>query len=123
MTALLVAVGGALGALSRFGLERWSVRRMHERMPWGTLIANLLGACLLGVVAGWEARGLISHDVLLLVGTGYCGALTTFSGFMGQVHQRLRHRDTRVLALTYLIGALVAGLVIAGVGYTVIAGA
>ena len=91
MTALLVVVGGAVGALSRFYTERWSVHHFGERMPWGTALANLAGAALLGAVAGLEQRGAVSHDVLVLVGTGYCGALTTFSGFIGQIENRLRH--------------------------------
>lgn len=118
MTLLLVAVGGSVGALTRFSLERWSVHRFHERMPWGTLVANLLGALVLGTAAGLEERGVLPHAVLLLVGTGFCGALTTFSGFMGQVENRWRHRATRRLAVGYLVGSLAGGVFLAGVAYT-----
>lgn len=118
MTIVLVVLGGAAGALSRYYTERWAVRRFHERVPWGTAIANLVGAALLGAVAGLAQRGVVSHDVLVLIGTGYCGALTTFSGFMGQIESRLRHRATRATALAYGGGSLVAGLVAAWVAYS-----
>jgi CrcB protein len=114
---LLVVVGGAAGAISRYYAERWAVRRFHERVPWGTALANLGGAAVLGVIAGLAHRGTVSQDVLLLIGTGYCGALTTFSGFMGQIETRLRHKATRLLAVQYGIGVVAAGIVIAGVAY------
>ena len=112
MTALLVAAGGALGALLRYLLERAAVRRFRERMPWGTLAANLLGAAVLAFVFALEQRGLVAHEVLVFVGTGVCGALTTFSGFMGQVESRWRHRATRRLAAGYLLTSLALGLLL-----------
>jgi len=117
MSAALVVLGGAAGALSRYYTERWAVHRFHERMPWGTAIVNLAGAAILGTVAGLEHRGAVSHDVLLLVGTGYCGALTTFSGFMGQIENRLRHKATRRLAIVYGAGATAAGIALAAIAY------
>ena len=119
MTVLYVIVGGALGALTRYLAERWAVRHHGERVPWGTALANLGGATLLGAVAGLEHRGAVSHDVLLLLGTGYCGALTTFSGFIGQIESRARHRSTRRIALAYGGASLLAGLALAWLAYTV----
>lgn len=118
MTIVLVVLGGAAGALSRYYTERWAVRRFHERVPWGTAIANLVGAALLGAVAGLAQRGVVSHDVLVLIGTGYCGALTTFSGFMGQIENRLRHKASRVLAIRYGVTITVAGLALAWATFT-----
>jgi len=118
MTALLVAIGGAVGALSRYYTERWAVHRYRERVPWGTAIVNLAGAALLGAVAGLEQRGAVPHEVLVLVGTGYCGALTTFSGFMGQIENRLRHKASRALAIRYGLGVTAAGLALAWLTYT-----
>ena len=73
MTAvLLVAVGGALGASVRYGLvSAWSAR-----FPWAILTANLAGSFGLGLLL---ARA--QDDVLLFLGVGFCGALTTFSTF------------------------------------------
>lgn len=118
MSALLVGVGGALGALLRFWVERWAVHRFHERVPWGTAIVNLVGAGVLAAVVGLEQRGLVTGQVVLLVGTGFCGSLTTFSGFIGQIENRLRHRSTRGLAVRYGIGVTAAGLALAYLAYT-----
>lgn len=119
MTIVLVIVGGAIGALSRYYSERWAVRRFGERVPWGTAAVNVAGAALLGAVVGLESRGAISHEVLLFVGTGYCGALTTFSGFMGQIESRARHRATRRVAIAYATSSLAAGLLVAWLSFTV----
>lgn len=118
MNAMLVIIGGAAGALVRYQLERWSVHRFRERIPYGTAIANLAGAFVLALVVG--AAGRVPEWLVLLVGTGFCGALTTFSGFMGQVENRLRHRSTRGLALGYGLGVTVAGLALAWVGLRVV---
>lgn len=109
MSALAVAAGGALGALARYWLERYAVHRVGERVPYGTLAANLIGAALLGAVFGLHERGTVSDTLLLFLGTGFCGALTTFSGLMGQVWSRARHVGTRALAFTYLVGTFAAG--------------
>ena len=119
MTALFVMVGGAVGAVTRYWLERWSVHRFRERVPYGTAIANLAGALILGLVVGGASRGAVPHEVLVLVGTGFCGALTTFSGFMGQVENRLRHASTRGIALAYLAITVLGGIALAALGLRV----
>ena len=109
MSVLAVAAGGALGALVRYWLERYAVHRVGERVPYGTLAANLIGAALLGAVFGLHERETLSDTWLLFLGTGFCGALTTFSGLMGQVWSRARHVRTRALAVAYLGGTFAAG--------------
>ena len=112
-----VIAGGAVGALIRFMTERWSVHRFHERIPYGTLIVNLGGSLILGIAVGLHEHGVLDDGMLTLVGTGFCGALTTFSGWIGQIHSRGRHRDTRMVAVTYLVVSLIAGFALASVGY------
>ena len=58
-------------------VQRW----YGGRFPWGTLAVNVLGSLLLGLVLGAGASGAASAEVLTLVGTGFCGALTTYSTF------------------------------------------
>jgi fluoride exporter len=84
MTVLLVGVGAALGAPLRFVVER----RLASSYPWGTWVVNVVGSAVLGATAGWLAGqgGTTSATALLaLVGTGFCGSLTTFGGFAAQV--------------------------------------
>jgi len=79
MTALLVVAGAALGAPLRYLVDLFVQSRHDGLMPWGTLAVNVSGSLLLGTVAGVvDATG--GHEWLLaLLGTGFCGALTTFS--------------------------------------------
>lgn len=78
----LVMCGGSLGAVSRYGISLLSVRIWGTGFPWGTLIVNLVGCFLIGVLFTLAARArLLTPDMRLLLITGYMGALTTFSTF------------------------------------------
>jgi CrcB protein len=83
--ALLVAAGGAAGSLSRYALAAWAARIFKGTLGAGTLAVNLIGCFLIGLCAGWLARGLFSpgtsQALRLLVITGFLGGLTTFSAF------------------------------------------
>jgi CrcB protein len=76
VTPLLVALGAAVGAPTRFVLGRLLDGRVH----WGTLIVNLAGSFVLGVLT---SAG-VSPSALALLGTGFCGGLTTYSSFSVQ---------------------------------------
>ena len=92
-------VGSALGAMLRFACERLSVKLVGEKFPYGTLSANVLGSLLLGVV--WTSAATSAFELFLI---SFCGAFTTFGGFIGQIHSRLRHDSTKFSG--YLYGAL-----------------
>ncbi|MFN8167607.1 MAG: CrcB family protein [Candidatus Nanopelagicales bacterium] len=81
-TALLVALGAVVGAPLRFAVERL----LASTYPWGTWLVNVVGSAVLGVLAGvaQSAQG-APVALVALVGTGFCGALTTFGGFAAQV--------------------------------------
>ena len=111
---LAIALGGALGATMRIALTQ--VFPVGDGMPWTTLAINVAGAFLLGIAAtltagddpleGWR---------LPLVGTGFCGALTTFSGLCLESLE-LADRGSSGLAVQYLSLSLVAGIGAALVG-------
>ena len=111
-----VLAGGAIGAVIRFMLERTSVHRYGERVPYGTLVANVLGALVLGAAVGMHERAVLSDAWLAFVGTGVCGALTTFSGFIGQIYTHARHADTRNVAIGYLAVTFALGIAAASLG-------
>lgn len=113
----VVLLGGAIGALVRYFVERGSVRRFGERIPYGTFVVNALGSLALGAAVGLHERGQITDTALLLVGTGFCGALTTFSGWAGQIYTRGRHLETRMVAAAYLGISVFVGVVLAWLGY------
>ncbi len=78
----LVAVAGAVGTLARYGLSNWVQKVGGEKFPWSTLVVNLLGCLLFGLVfALAEERQLISARLRLVLLTGFMGAFTTFSTY------------------------------------------
>ncbi|MGZ4609301.1 MAG: fluoride efflux transporter CrcB [Actinomycetes bacterium] len=81
MTVLLVLVGGAIGAPLRYLTDLFVQSRHDSVFPWGTFTVNAGGSLILGATAGAVATTGGPPWVLALVGTGFCGALTTFSTF------------------------------------------
>ena len=82
MTYLYIALGGALGALSRYGMSSGMTRLLGHSFPYGTAAVNLLGALVMGVVIGllakWSKDTVLFHPLLVV---GFLGAFTTFSTF------------------------------------------
>lgn len=109
---LYLAIAGALGALSRYGLSGLSYRVLGEAFPWGTLVVNVLGSFLIGLIAHLG----LSTDVLspasrTAVTVGFLGALTTFSTFSYETIGYLEDGDWRTAALNItanLIACLLA---------------
>ena len=77
-SVLLVGTGGALGAMGRYGL---SLLPWRGEFPLLTLLTNLLGAVLIGFIAGLAGRGRLNPSAALFWKTGVCGGFTTFSTF------------------------------------------
>ncbi|MHB1459681.1 MAG: fluoride efflux transporter CrcB [Armatimonadota bacterium] len=81
MKIIMILIGGALGALTRYGVSTTISRLSGSLLPVGTLVVNLVGCFLIGLVFGLgEVRG-ISPNFRLFFITGFLGALTTFSTF------------------------------------------
>ena len=79
---LLVMLGGSLGAASRYGVSLLSARVFGPQVPYATMLVNLAGCFLIGLLFALADRSrLLTPDVRLLLITGYLGALTTFSTF------------------------------------------
>ena len=102
---LAVALGAAIGAPSRFILDRWVAGHAPtKRFPWSLLVVNVLGSAIAGAVFALTNGNL---QVFLLVGV--CGALTTFSGFGWEMHLLWsRSRSTFVIALIVMTASCVA---------------
>jgi CrcB protein len=87
---LAVAVGSALGALLRWSLGM-KLNGLLPGVPPGTLLANLLGAFIIGAALAWLAgNAAVSPEWRLLITTGFCGGLTTFSTFSAEVFTLLQ---------------------------------
>ncbi|MDG9702417.1 fluoride efflux transporter CrcB [Streptomyces sp. DH37] len=119
MSWALVALGGAAGACLRYVVDR-AVQSRHESVfPWGTLAVNAAGSLLLGLVTGAVEGGAMGARAAALLGTGLCGALTTYSTFSYET-LRLAERGYGRLALAnaaatppVALGAVWAGLALA----------
>ena len=105
MEVLAIALGAAIGAPSRFILDRWVAGHAPtKRFPWSLLAVNVLGSAIAGVVFALTTGNL---QVFLLVGV--CGALTTFSGFGWEMHLLWsRSRSSFVIALIVMTTSCVA---------------
>ena len=117
MTPVLVAVGGAFGACSRYLVDR-RVQTWHDTVfPWGTLVVNVLGCFVLGALAG--AGTAESGPVFAVLGTGFCGALTTYSTFSYETLRLVEGRSFFYAPANCAI-SVVAGVGAAYVGYVVL---
>ena len=107
---LLVMIGGAFGSAFRYQLGRVALQQMGPGFPWGTLIVNLLGGFLMGVLAGVVATdGPVDRPLWLLLGVGMLGGFTTFSAFSFDVFAMLQRNEFAVAGA--YVGASVAGSV------------
>ena len=119
---LIVAAGGALGAVARYGVGVWTLRLFPTtQWPWATLAVNVVGGLLMGLLAGWLAfrGGAQSESLRLFAAVGVLGGFTTFSAFSLEAALMIERRQTAmaggyVLASVILsIAALFLGLMVA----------
>ena len=115
MTVLLVALGAAIGAPLRYLTDRAVQSRHDSVFPWGTWCVNVCGSFLLGLLVTGLAEGGVSTGVMVLLGSGFCGALTTYSTF-GYETFRLFEDGSTAYALVNVVGSIAAGLVAAVFG-------
>lgn len=105
MNWLLVIAGGMVGAPLRYLTDRIVQSRHDTVFPWGTLAVNVTGCLILGLLTG-AAPG---PNLQLLLGTGLCGALTTYSTFSYET-LRLAEEGAGLLAVVNVMVSVVAGL-------------
>ncbi|MFE7563529.1 fluoride efflux transporter CrcB [Kitasatospora sp. NPDC057500] len=115
MNWLLVVAGALVGAPLRYLTDRAVQSRHDSVFPWGTFVVNVAGSLVLGLVTGAVAAGAASPHVQLLLGTGLCGALTTYSTFSYET-LRLAEGGAGRYAVANVAGSIAAGLAAAYAG-------
>jgi len=116
VTVLLVLAGGAVGAPLRYLTDRLVSSRHDSVFPWGTFAVNVVGSLVLGAVARAVADTGAPTWVMTLVGTGFCGGLTTFSTF-GFETVRLVEDGSWLAAGLNATASVVAGLAAVAAGW------
>jgi len=119
VTLLLVLAGGVIGAPLRYVTDLLVQSRHDSVFPWGTFIVNVAGSLVLGLVLGAASTGALPASVVAFVGTGICGALTTFSTF-GFETVRLLEEGSIATAVANALGSLAAGLAAGAAGWALI---
>ena len=110
-----LAVAGALGALARYLVDAVVIRRSRGGLPAATLAINISGSFVLGVLTGLVLYHGLSTTSKTILGTGFCGAYTTFSTFTYEVVHLFEAREHRAAALTLAL-SVVAPALVAGIG-------
>ena len=121
VSLLLVLIGGAIGAPLRYLTDQAVNARHTSVFPFGTLVVNATGSLTLGVVAGLATVHDVPAWLLTLVGTGFCGALTTFSTF-GYETVRLVEDGSFAEAALNVVVTLTVGLAAVLAGWAVAVG-
>ena len=109
-----IALAGAIGALARYLVDAAVIRRDPLGLPVATLAINATGSLLLGVLTGLALYHAFPASPKTVLGTGFCGAYTTFSTFAYEIVHLAERRKVRdalvVLALSVVLPATLAGL-------------
>ena len=111
-----VCLGAAVGAPGRYLVDRWVQARVDAVLPWGTMLVNVVGSLVLGVLVGIGTGHDVPTGLALAVGTGFCGAFTTYSTFGYETVRLLDEGAGRTAVLNAGL-SLVAGLGAATAGY------
>ena len=115
MIPVLVGLAGGLGAAARFSLDSWITSRWRAPLPVGTVIINVTGSLLLGLLTGWALRT-SGADVLAVGGTGLLGGYTTFSTTSFET-VRLLGEKRYVVSIANAVGTLIVTVTGAALGY------
>jgi fluoride exporter len=113
---ILIAVFGAVGTLSRYGLQGLVQTRASGTFPYGTLVINLSGCFLLGLIGQFTLnRMVISPDWRVAIAVGFFGGYTTFSSFGWETAKMIEDGEW-LPAATYVAASVVAGLLLSVAG-------
>jgi CrcB protein len=113
---LIVGSGGAVGSMLRYAVQRFFLSQSATVFPSGTLLVNIAGCFLIGILWSLVSRSLTWNDEMkLLLMTGFCGGFTTFSAFTLEGIGLLKENRTALFVI-YLTASVVGGLLATFIG-------
>ncbi len=115
MLVLGIAVAGAIGAPARYIVDRWIQNRVTSGFPLGTFVVNVSGSLVLGLLTGLALYHGFSSTPRIILGTGFCGAYTTFSTFTYET-VKLAEGGALGTALRNAVATLIVPCLAAGAG-------
>lgn len=111
MSLWFIAIGGSIGALCRYFINKL-FQKSTDRFPFGTFSVNMIGTFLLGWLVGHQAQ----EAWMFFLGTGFCGAFTTFSTLNWEI-LRLKQSQQKYKMIYYVILTYFFGILLAALGY------
>ena len=119
MQLLLVLLGGGIGSAARYLTGVWITERLGAAFPWGTLVVNVVGSFLIGLIATLaDERGRLGPDLRLFLVGGVLGGFTTFSAFSLETLRLLDGREP-LRAVLNVLGSVVLAFAAAALGIAV----
>jgi len=117
---LIVGLGGAVGSMLRYAVQKFFQAQTAAAFPTGTLLVNIAGCFLIGILWSLVSRSLTWNDEMkLLLMTGFCGGFTTFSAFTLEGIGLLKENRT-VLFVIYLSASVLGGLLATFIGIRIV---
>jgi CrcB protein len=117
---VFVGAGSMLGGLSRYGLTLATQNLSAFSLPYGTLVSNLAGCLVIGVIAGVSGKSeLLSTEMRLLLATGFCGGFTTMSSLIYELGQFVQDKEF-FFASTYFAATLAGAAVAFALGLLIV---
>ncbi|MEP7231762.1 MAG: fluoride efflux transporter CrcB [Ginsengibacter sp.] len=116
---IAVGIGSCIGGIFRYLLSQVIQTKFLSTFPFGTLSVNIIGCFLIGVAFGFSERSYLSVEWRLFLVTGFLGGFTTFSSFSNETIALIRDGQSW-LALSYVAGSVIVGLIATFAGISVI---
>jgi len=116
---IAIGTGSFIGAVSRYLLSQIIHTKLSMAFPWGTLIVNIVGCFLIGIIFGLSDRANLPQEWRLFLATGLIGGFTTYSAFSFETMSMLREGQLWY-ASAYVLASIVVGLIATFIGITII---
>lgn len=114
----IIGIGGFIGSVLRYLISLSIQNKILSVFPFGTLVVNIIGCLVIGIIFGLSERSNLSSEWRLFLATGICGGFTTFSAFSIETFGMLREGQL-MHAFTYICASVILGLIATFIGISI----